>query len=265
MPWVPTHDLELYYEVIGTGPPVLWLQGLGADHSAWTAQSIVFSRSYTCLLPDNRDTGRSQIALESYDMRTLARDALAVLDREEVERAHVVGLSMGACIAQEMALLAPERVLSLVLLSAFVVADARMRAVTDLWRDLYGRLGRIWFYRQAEPWLFSPAFFENPANLRPLRRYVEMGENPQNADAFTRQVDALHAHDTTDRLHLIAAPSLVVHGEQDLLVPVSHGASLAEGIDGSSFVIRPGVAHSVNLEQQTGFNHLLRDFFARVP
>ncbi len=264
MPFTRSGDLDLHYEVVGTGPPVLWLQGLGADHSAWKAQTISFSRAHQCLLPDNRDTGRSGLAARPYDMRTLARDALAVLDAHGVERAHVVGLSMGACIAQELALLAPERVRSLVLLSAFSAADARMRAVTDLWRELYGRVGRIWFYRQAEPWLFSPTFFESPANLRPLRRYVQTSEHPQTADAFARQVDALHTHDSTDWLGLIEAPTLVVHGEQDLLVPPGHGRMLAESIRGSSFVLRPGVAHSVNLEQQTAFNRLLMDFFARV-
>ncbi len=260
VPTIHNRDLDLYYTTAGTGEPILWLLGLGADHTAWTVQTIHFSRSFQCILPDNRDSGRSARSHSTYDIATLAADALAVLDAEGVDAAHVVGLSMGAAIAQELALRAPGRVRSLVLLSAFAQEDARMRAITAQWAELYERLGRVLFHRQAEPWLFSPAFFENPTNLRPLRRYVEETPHPQEADAFARQVEAAHTHDTLDRLHTITAPTLVVHGEQDLLVPPAHGQQLADAIPNARYELRPGVAHSVNLEQQSAFNRLLEEF-----
>lgn len=264
MPDTYNGDVRLYYEEVGSGPPVLWLQGLGADHTAWTAQVIYFSRMFRCILPDSRDTGRSDAVSQPYDTVTLAGDALGVLDAAGIESAHVVGLSMGAAIAQELALCAPHRVRSLVLLSAFARADARMLAITSLWPELHARLGRVWFYRQAEPWLFSPAFFEHPSNLRPLRRYIEEPPHAQSTAAFSRQVQALHSHNTLERLPLIQTPTLVVHGEQDLLVPVARGKELAEGIANSRWEVRPGVAHSVNLEQQTEFNRLLRDFLVGI-
>lgn len=260
MPTTHNGDLDLYYTTAGAGQPILWLQGLGADHTAWTVQTIHFSRAFQCILPDNRDTGRSARAPGPYDIATLAADALAVLDAEGVDAAHVVGLSMGAAIAQELALRATERVRSLTLLSGFAREDARMRAITALWADLYERLGTVMFHRSTEPWLFSPVFFENPANLRPLLRYVEEAPYPQEADAFTRQVGATHTHDTLDRLHTITAPTLVVHGEHDLLVPPAHGQQLADLIPNANLELRPGVAHSVNLEQQGAFNRLLEAF-----
>ena len=265
MPYTRSGELRLYYEVSGQGAPVLWLQGLGADHTAWTVQTLHFGRSFRCILPDNRDAGRSDRYAAPYDMRALAQDALRVLDAAGEESAHVVGLSMGTAIAQEMSLLAPGRVRSLALLSAFARADARMRAVTSLWPELYERLGRVRFHRQAEPWLFSPAFFEHPPNLRPLRRYVEEAPHPQEADAFRRQVDASLTHDTLDRLHKIRAHTLVVHGEQDILVAPSHGRQLAEKIPSARLVLRPSVAHSVNLEQQRPFNQLLEEFLRGGP
>ncbi len=264
MPTIRNGDIDLYYNTVGSGRPVLWLQGLSADHTAWTVQTIHFSRSFRCILPDNRDTGRSGRSPSPYDMATLAADALAVLDAEGVGTTHVVGLSMGAAIAQELALQAPGRIRSLTLLSGFAREDARMRAITSHWTELYERIGRVAFHRQTEPWLFSPVFFENPANLRPLRRYVESMPHPQEADAFARQVEATHAHDTLDRLHEIQVPTLVVHGEQDLLVPPAHGRQLADLIPNARFELRPGVAHSVNLEQQNAFNKLLQGFLQSV-
>jgi pimeloyl-ACP methyl ester carboxylesterase len=256
--------VSLHYEAAGAGEPVLWLQGLGADHTAWTVQRVHFARRFRCILPDNRDTGRSGRSPGPYDVRTLAKDALCVLDAAGEGSAHVVGLSMGASVAQELALQAPGRVRSLALLAGFARVDARMRAAAALWPELYRRLGRVLFHRQMEPWIFSPAFFESPSNLRALRRYVEESPYPQDADAFALQVEASYGHDTLDRLHLIRARTLVVHGEQDLLVPPYHGRQLAEAIPGARFELRPGVAHSVNLEQQRPFNELLEGFLTQA-
>ncbi|MEJ7653561.1 MAG: alpha/beta hydrolase [Chloroflexia bacterium] len=128
--------LSLYYDVAGRGEPVLWLQGLGADHTAWTVQTAHFCRAFRCILPDNRDVGRSDRAGGEYDVGDLAADALCVLDTAGVEHAHVVGLSLGASIAQRLALVAPDRVRSLVLLSSFARADARLRAVVSQWPEL---------------------------------------------------------------------------------------------------------------------------------
>ncbi len=260
MPTIRNGEIDLYYNTVGSGEPVLWLQGLGADHTAWTVQQIYFSRSFRCILIDNRDSGRSGRSPGPYNSATLASDALAVLDAESVDTAHVVGLSLGAAIAQELSLQAPGRIRSLTLLSGFAREDARMRAITSHWTELYERIGRVAFHRHTEPWLFSPTYFENPANLRPLRRYVESMPHPQEADAFARQVEATHAHDTLDHLHEIQEPTLVVHGEQDLLVPPAHGRQLADLIPNARFELRPGVAHSVNLEQQNTFNKLLQGF-----
>ena len=253
-------EVELYYEVVGEGDPVLWLQGLGARRAAWTVQTVHFSRSYRCILLDNRDAGESSRAAGPYDTRTLAADALRVLDAAGVESAHVVGLSLGGAIAQELALAAPERVRSLALLATYGRLDARVRAVNGGWLQLYVRLGTVLFQRQAEPWIFSPAFFEQPSNLRALRRYVESDPYPQEPEAFARQVAASDAHDTLNRLREIRARTLVVHGEQDILVPPHLGRQLAEGIPGARWELRPGIAHSVNLEGQRPFNQLLEAF-----
>ncbi len=255
---------SIYYEDTGRGAPILCLQGLGAAHSAWSVQAAYFRRGFRCILPDNRDTGQSTRSDVDYDLRVLADDALSVLDSAGVERTHVVGLSMGAGIAQELALTAPDRVRSLTLLSAFARPDARIRAILENWQVLYESLGGVMFHRQSEPWLFSPAFFEQESNLRALRRYVEADPHPQEAAAFARQVGAALTHDTSDRLRLISVPTLAVSGELDTLVPWRLGKRLAEGIPGARFELLPDVAHSVNLEGQRPFNRLLESFLSSV-
>lgn len=260
MPYSNSGGTSIYYEVVGAGAPILWLQGLGAYHTAWAVQTAHFSRNWQCILVDNRDTGHSDRSPDPYSIQALAQDALCVLDDAGVGSTHVVGLSMGGCIAQELALLAPDRVRSLSLLAAFARPDARMRAITGLWPEMYSRMGRVWFHRQAEPWVFSPAFLDQPASLRALRRYVEQDPCPQDPDAFARQSQVSNNHDTLDRLVGITARTLVVHGELDILVPPYLGRQLADGIHGARFELRPGVAHSVNLEGQRSFNALLESF-----
>ncbi len=260
MPFAQNDGVRIYYEAVGDGEPVLWLQGVGADHRAWSVQMFHFSRRFRCILPDNRDVGRSGRATSGYDLDDMARDALSVLDSAGVERAHVVGLSMGGSIAQHVALLASERVRSLALLSSCARPDGRLRAVTGLWPELFARLGRVMFHRQAEPWMFSPEFFEHPANLRALRRYVEEDEHGQEPEAFARQAAAASAQDALVRLGEIRARTLVISGELDILVPPYLGRQLAEGIPGARFELIEGVAHSVNLERQKIFNRALEGF-----
>jgi pimeloyl-ACP methyl ester carboxylesterase len=259
---VVNEGITIAYRAEGAGPPVVWLQGLNADHTAWSAQIATFREHYRCIAIDNRDVGRSGRAVAPYRLAALADDVRAVLDAEAVEDAHIVGLSMGGGVAQELALAAPEWVRSLTLVSSFARPDARLVEILDAWRAIYPQLGPADFARQAYPWLFTWRFFERPANLRNLRRYAEDLAHPQEPAAFARQIGASLAHDTRDRLPRLRLPTLVVAGAEDALVPTHLVRELAALIPGARYVELPGVGHSANLEGRTAFNRLLRDFLA---
>ena len=121
------HDgLTIAYWREGAGVPIVWIQGLNADHTAWASQVAAFRDRYECIALDNRDVGASGRATAPYTLADMAGDVRAVLDDAAVEDAHVVGLSMGGAIAQELALAAPEWVRSLTLVSTFARPDARL-------------------------------------------------------------------------------------------------------------------------------------------
>ncbi len=262
MPSVTRDGLEIAYWVEGEGEPAVWLQGLNADHTAWSAQTATFRAHYRCIAIDNRDIGKSGRAERPYTLAEPAEDTRAVLDAAGVADAHVVGLSMGGGIAQELALAAPERVRSLTLVSSFARPDARLLAILDAWRAIYPKLGLNDFARQSWPWLFSHRFFERPANLRNLQRYADNAANPQEPAAFARQIAASRTHDTLDRLGALDLPVLVVAGAEDMLVQPHLVRQLAEAIPEARYVELPGVGHIANLEGRTAFNRLLRDFLA---
>ncbi|MGH2389109.1 MAG: alpha/beta fold hydrolase [Chloroflexota bacterium] len=250
---------DLYYDERGQGTPILWLQGLGADHTAWSPQLAHFASRFRCLAPDNRGAGRTAPG-GPFTLRTLAEDAAALLAaRAADEPAHVVGLSMGASIAMELAHLVPERVRSLVLVSASAAIEPRLRELILAWRDIYPRVPPGVFQRQANTWLFSWRFFERPTAAASVIRYAERSAAPP--EWFVAQVDAAEAHDARAWLSELRAPALVLTGEEDAMVPPRVGRILAEQLPDARFVVIPQAGHSVNLEQQAQFHRELTAFF----
>lgn len=265
MQTVQRGELRLAYWREGSGPPILWIQGLNADHTAWMSQTLAFRTGYDCLALDNRDVGQSSRATAPYTLADMAADALAVLDDAAVTDAHVVGLSLGGAIAQELALAAPERVRSLTLVSTFARLDGKIQAVLEAWQRIYPILGPSDFARQSWPWLFSWRFFENPTHLRNLQRYAEQAPHPQEADAFVRQAGVTIGADRRERLRQLRLSTLVISGAEDALVPAYLGRELADTIPGATYLELPAVGHSLNIEGRSVFNAAVREFLAAQP
>jgi len=268
--WVTAPDgARLHVIDQGKGDPVLWLQGLNAPAAAWAVQLAHFSQTHRELAPDNRGVGQSDAPPGPYTARQLAGDALAVLDAAGVERAHVVGLSLGGAIAQELALEHPERVRSLALLSTFAAQPPRSRALLEAWRAFYPiaiddpHLRKAWEL-QAYCWLFTDRFWRSEANVRAALRFAS-SQVPQTAQGFVGQVDAALSHDARSRLGAVNAPTLVIHGAVDQLSPIENGGELAKLIRGAELLIVPDVGHAVNLEGQRTVNAALRTLWKRVP
>src|ERR671915_2106695 len=135
MPTIEVNGQSLYYEVHGEGEPLLCLMGLAADTLAWTLQVPAWSAQHRTIIFDNRDVGRSSMAEESYEIADMARDALALADALELDSFHLLGVSMGGAIAQEMALAAPERVRTLTLAVSFAGSGAYGRFRGRHWGD----------------------------------------------------------------------------------------------------------------------------------
>ncbi len=254
--------MEIAYWREGSGPPIVWIQGLNADHTAWTSQVLAFRKEYDCIAPDNRDVGQSGRATAPYTLAEMADDIRAVLDDVAVDDAHVVGLSMGGAIAQELALTAPEWVRSLTLVSTFARLDHRLEAILAAWQTIYPILGPSDFARQSWPWLLSWRFFEQESHLRNLQRYADNAPHPQEAEAFVRQAGVTKNADRRERLAALRVPTLVISGSDDALVPPYLGQELAEAIPGATYLELAGVGHSANLEGRAQFNAAVREFLA---
>ena len=267
--WVTAPDgARLHVLDQGKGDEVLWLQGLNAPAAAWAVQLAHFSQTHRSLAPDTRGVGQSDAPPGPYSVRQLAQDAIAVLDAAGVGRAHVVGLSLGGAVAQELALSFPDRVRSLALLATFAAQAPRSGRCSGP-GALYPvaiadeRLRKAWEL-QAYSWLFTDRFWRSEANVRAALRFAS-SQPPQPAEGFVGQVDAALSHDARDRLAQVRAPTLVIHGALDQLSPKQNGEELARLIPGAELLVLPEVGHAVNLEGQRAVNGALRALWKRVP
>ena len=171
---------------------------------------------------------------------------------------------MGGAIAQELALIAPEWVRSLTLVSTFARPDARLNAILEAWRTIYPILGPSDFALQSWPWLFSWRFFERQSALRNLQRYADNAPHPQEAEAFGRQVGVTIGQDRRERLAALRIPTLVIAGAEDALVPPYLGRELADVIPGAEFIELPGIGHSANIEGRAEFNAAVGGFLRGI-
>ena len=136
MPKVRVNGIELHYEESGSGDPLLMIMGFGGDHQAWAFQVPAFAEGYRVITFDNRGAGQSEGPDVAYSTRMMADDAVGLLDVLRIERAHVLGVSMGGMIAQEVALNHPRRVRSLQLHCTYARPDQYMLALMEAWRSI---------------------------------------------------------------------------------------------------------------------------------
>jgi pimeloyl-ACP methyl ester carboxylesterase len=256
MPIVRSGDADISYTVIGEGSPVLLIMGLAADSAMWVMQvPALQAAGHQVITLDNRGVGASSSPPGPYTMEQMAADAIAVLDVTGVEKAHVVGVSMGGAIAQELALKAPERVRSLVLVSTWAETNEYTRRLDALGKLLLENLGREALIKASMFWLFTPKLFiENPAMIDMIENMAITMQG--NEAAFVNQTAAVREHHLIDRLPEITAPALVLVGRRDILVPPELSERIAARIPGAVLNIMDG-GHAFTFEHAEEFNREL--------
>jgi 3-oxoadipate enol-lactonase len=255
----------LHYEVSGTGDPVLLISGLGGHTEFWSRQITSLSTSHCVVRFDNRGSGRSDAPAGPYSVRQMASEAAQLLDALDITSAHIVGSSMGGMIAQEVAIQYPDKALSLTLIAsqcggthAFGAQPEHASALKDLATlDMSPQeRARGWV-----PYTLSAGFRAEQPGL--VEQYVRMSAiHPPTTAAMRAQWSALMCYDSWDRLALITAPTLILQGEQDILVPPENADVLGVRIPDARVVHIPGAGHSLAFEAADTVNKLLLEFFA---
>ena len=197
-------------------------------------------------------------------MAIMADDAAALLRSLEIPAAHVAGFSMGGAIAQELALRHPELVRSLVLVSTYARLDALARTQFNFWRWLpEAAPSERAFYEAFFTWVYTPRAHADGSVGRIVEEALAFS-HPQSVEAFQAQVDACLGHDTAGRLSQIAAPTLVLSAELDVILPPRFGRFVAAAIPNARFEVMPGQAHQPFQEIPDEFNARVDAFWREV-
>jgi pimeloyl-ACP methyl ester carboxylesterase len=255
---------EIWTERRGQGPDVLLIAGLGDPAEAWQPQLDRLSERYRLTVFDNPGAGRTPLPEEPLSATTMADDAAALLRTVGVRSAHVVGFSMGSAIAQELALGHPEIVRSLVLVSTYARPDALWRSQLYFWRWLAEVApSERAFLEGFFTWVYTPRAHADGTVGQILEEALGF-PHKQSVEAFQAQVDVCLAHDTVDRLPEIGAPTLVLSGELDIILPPRFGRSVAARIPKARFEVMPGEAHQPFQEVPEEFNTRVEAFWCEV-
>jgi 3-oxoadipate enol-lactonase len=255
---VESDGTKLYYEVHGKGPPLVMVMGIGYDSSLWKlGQVSALSQRFQVVIFDNRDAGRSSSAAASYTIADMADDIATLMDGIGIDRAHLLGLSMGGMIGQEFALRHAAR-LDHLILSGCGAAPARVAfdpIRTWIWVKANDRSGEA-FACQQFTWLFSTDFLRNKTAVEQTMNVLSNNPHPVGPEAYARQAHAYLQFDALDRL--------VIAGEQDLLTPPHVCREVASNIPGAVFELikGPGSSHVVPLERPDDFNGLVMRFLS---
>jgi pimeloyl-ACP methyl ester carboxylesterase len=264
MPSVSVGDISMYYVEAGAGEPVLLIMGFGGDHLAWALQMPAFAERHRVIAYDNRGVGQSSTPDIPYTTAMMANDAAGLLDALGIDAAHVVGVSMGGMIAQELALHHPARVRSLQLHCTYARRDNYMTALSDAWRTVRATLGREEWLRMVALWLFAPATYnERPELVEMVIQNGVANAHPQSLTGFLRQGDAVRTHDALERLGEIRCPTLITVADDDILVPPRFARAIAARMPHAEFRTVPDAGHGYMWERPAEFNRLCLDFIAK--
>jgi len=257
--------MTIHYDVFGRrdGIPLVMIQGLGTDSRGWALQRLAMGRQFRCITIDNRGVGRTGPAPEPYSLERMALDVVAALDQERIERAHIMGASMGGVIAQIIGVLHPDRTRSLVLACTACRHHEWRRELFEEWAEAVTNGGMSALGDESLQWLVGPRLRRRFGIWLNLIARVVLQQAP---GTFVAQIRAiLDAPDELrNELVKIRVPVLVITGSQDALTPLGDAEELAELIPHARLEVISGAAHGLMAEAPNGFNEAVLRFLADV-
>ena len=265
MPKVKTGHITLNYEVQGTGDPLVLIPYLAADHACYTFQVAEYSKHFTCFSLDLRGTGESDKPDAAYTTETLADDVAAFMQAANIQKAHVMGLSLGAAVGMWLAAKYPDKVASLGLHSAWPKTDPYISAVLQGWQRAAKDIGSVSqaLIQVMFPWCFTPELYaEKPEYIQSLSDFVR-SRPVQSIESYVQQTSAVLNHDALEQLQKITAPTQITFGERDVITSVRFAEPMKSRIRNSEVVVFERCSHAPIYENVPVFNQRTLEFLKR--
>jgi len=258
MPYCTVDDVRLYYNETGTGPPLLFVHGLGSSSRDWAEQVAHFDSAYRVLRLDLRGHGRSERPQGPYHMAEFAREVAVLLRRLDAAPAHVVGLSMGGMVALQLGADAPGLVRSLTVVNS--TADTRLHTWRDLWFYVSRRTAVQVLGMRRVGQIIARRLFVEPDQEELRTKFVRRWAQ-NDKQGYIWSVDAIMGWSVWNRLPSIATPTLLVAAEHDY-TPVAEKNRVASAMPAARLAVVQGARHALPVERPEAFNAILEGFLA---
>lgn len=266
MPTIVCGDLDVHYQEQGSGPPIVWIPGTGLCGSSWELQFAQYADRYRCLSLDLRGSGRTGGEDSSFTVADLAADVAAWMDALEVGSATVVGLSLGSAVGQELAIARPDLVERLVLLATWSSSTAEHHIRRHFESRLYAlENGPLDVYAQFAFWMSSHTLYDTDRKRQAVVEGLLAAHMSRNLRGTAGHFRADLAHESRDRLGQITCPTLVVHGDEDLITLPRYNRTVADLIYGATLATVPAAGHLFWLERPDELQALIDAFLATPP
>lgn len=242
-----TNGVRICYESIGEGTPIVAIAGRDSSMQAWPpAVKDALSRGHRLIVFDHRGTGRSDKPETPYAIADMAKDVVGLMDALGIDAAHLLGMSMGGMIAQEIAITSPGRVAKLVLCST-TCGPTRLMPSWRMIRAMSRKLS-AWSPQDTLDMLYTAAYQrDNPQLMAALA--ARMRSSPPDPRSMAIHRQASKGFDSLRRLWRISAPTLIVHGEEDWVFRPRHAKLLHRRIPGSRLLLVPGAGHGALFQE----------------
>lgn len=237
--------IKLNHEIEGkpNAPFVILVSGLGGDLRVWYFLTELLKDQYRLLVLDNRDSGLSERANVAYSIKDMAEDLVNLMEDLEIEKAHLIGYSMGGAIAQEVAINHPELIDRLVLLATYDAADPRGAELLRGFAYLRKYLDRETYLKLTLPWGFTHKEYQIPGLIDSVVKEALEDRLYQEPEAFERQMEATISFNSRGRLQLINSPTLLIFGEEDTMTPLRFAREMVGAIKQARLVTFEGTGH----------------------
>ena len=264
MPHTDVQGRKLYYEVHGdhAGAPLVLAMGIGGSCRGWLPLQVPeISKQRTTVIFDYPGVGRSEPGDHAFSTADLADTVAGLLQALALPRADVLGAFMGGMVAQELALLHPERVDRLVLVGTYARPDAKRRLLLEHWRTMARDDAPLaTLVRDRLLWTAADATIAQTDLIEAMIDFFTRDGAPLSAELFALQCEACMNHDTSARLGQIQATTLVLCGGADLLTPPKLHQELVSGIPDARLATMSQAAHLVMVEAAESFNRTVLQF-----
>ena len=262
MPKEKINDVEIHYELKeGENETIAFLNGVAMNTKLWKNQINYFEKDNQILLHDFRGQGQSSLKPKNFTFEQHAEDFYLLLEKLNIEKIHIVGVSYGAEVAMYFALKYPEKIHTLTLGTAVSEVKPLLKAQIESWIMAAKTYDGELFYKVMAPFVYSNSFYEENGKWLE-KRAKKFGENVSKEwlDAFIELCNNFLTLDITDELSKIKIPTLIVSGEKDILKKPTYGKIIAQQISNSKFEIMDNAAHGLFAEKPAEFNKLIANF-----